>query len=208
MATSGRPSTSYSSRSTPYPSFTRGSTMTRATSVRGPSTSRKSGTRSRTRTVASTTGASREHQTICAISESRGISPIVGLAFIDFAHSEAVLCQISDNRTFVRTIHQLCLKQPAEILLMSTAAEPKSQLYSAIESHLPVLPHTRLVILDRKYWSETTGNEYIEQLALRQDLEAIKVSVGGNFYATCCIAAVCSVESGELFSLKLRLPRC
>lgn len=208
MATSGRPSTSYSSRSTPYPSFTRGSTMTRATSMQGPSTGRITDTRSRTRTVASTTAASREHQAVCAISESRGISPIVGLAFIDFAHSEAVLCQISDNQTFVRTIHQLYLMQPAEILLMSTAAQPKSQLYSAIEAHLPVLPQTRLVVLDRKYWSETTGNEYIEQLALRQDLEAIKVSVGGNFYATCCIAAVCSVNSGKLFSHKLRLPRC
>lgn len=208
MATSGRPSTSYNSRSTPYPSFTRGSTMTRDTSLQGPSTGRKTRTRSGTKTAASTTATSREHQPTCALSESRGISPIVGLAFIDFTHSDAVLCQISDNQTFVRTIHQLYLKQPVEILLMSTAAQPKSQLYSAIEAHLPILPHTRLIILDRKYWSETEGNEYIEQLALRQDLEAIKVSVGGNFYATCCIAAVCSVDFCELFSLKLRLPRC
>lgn len=94
-----------------------------------------------------------------------------------------------------------------EILFMSTAAQPKSQLFTTVEAHMPVLPQTRLVIIDRKYWSETTGNEYIEQLALRQDVEAIKVSVGGNFYATCCIAAVCSVDFGKALSLKLRLPR-
>lgn len=208
MAASGRPSTSYSSRSTPYPSFTRGSKITRDTSVQGLSTGGKSNARSRPKTAASTTAASREHQVICAISESRGISPIVGLAFIDFTTTEAVLCQISDNQTFVRTIHKLFVYQPTEILFMSTAAQPKSQLYSTIEANLPILPQTRLVILDRKYWSETTGNEYIEQLALRQDVEAIKVSVGGNFYATCCIAAVCSVDFGELFFLKLNFLRC
>lgn len=82
---------------------------------------------------------------------------------------------------------------------MSTAAQPKSKLYSTIEANLPILPQSRLVILDRKYWSETTGNEYIEQLALRQDVEAIKLSVGGNFYATCCIAAVCPVALLRIF---------
>lgn len=207
MATSGRPSTSYSSRWTPYPSFRRGSTITRNTSVQGPSTGGKTDTRSRTKTAASTTAASRDHQAICAISESRGISPIVGLAFVDYSTSMAVLCQISDTQTFVRTIQKLYVHQPMEILFMSTAAQPKSQLFTTVEVHMPVLPQTRLVIIDRKFWSETTGNEYIEQLALRQDVEAIKVSVGGNFYATCCIAAVCSVDFGKALSLKLRLPR-
>lgn len=202
MAASGRPSSSYSSRSTPYPSITEAATITRNTSVQSASTGRKGNARSRRKTPASTTIASREHQIICAISESRGISPIVGLAFIDVTTTEAVLCQISDNQTFVRTIHKLFIYQPTEILFMSTAAQPKSQsqLYSIIEANLQMLPLTRLVILDRKYWSETTGNEYIEKLALRQDVEAIKVSVGGNFYATCCIAAVCSAELASYFS--------
>lgn len=176
--------------------------------MQGPSTGGKTGTRSRPKTAASTTAASREHQAICAISESRGISPIVGLAFLDYSTSQAVLCQISDTQMFVKTIQKLYVYQPMEILFMSTATQPKSQLYSTVEAHLPVLPQTRLITLDRKYWSETTGNEYIEQLALRQDVEAIKVSVGGNFYATCCIAAVCPVGFGEPFPLKLRLPRC
>lgn len=214
MAASGSSSSFYSSRSTPYPSITEAATITRDTSVQGPSTGRKSNdtsvqgprtgrksnARSRPKTPASTTIASREHQFICAISESRGISPIVGLAFIDVTTTEAVLCQISDNQTFVRTIHKLFVYQPTEILFMSTAAQPKSKLYSTIEANLQVLPQTRLVILDRKYWSETAGNEYIEKLALRQDVEAIKVSIGGNFYATCCIAAVCSAEFASYFS--------
>lgn len=113
---------------------------------------------------------------------------MVGLAFVNCTTTEAVLCQISDQQTYVKTIHKLFVFQPSEILFMTTAAQPKSILYTTVEANLP---NTRIVVIDRKYWSETTGLEYIQQLALKQDVEAIKVSVGGNFYATCCIAAVC-----------------
>lgn len=71
---------------------------------------------------------------------------------------------------------------------MSTAAQPKSKLFSFVEINRPDLPIT---VVDRKYWSETTGIEYITQLAFKSDVEAIKVSVEGKFYAICCFAAVC-----------------
>lgn len=144
------------------------------------------------RAALSTLGTSNDQQIICAISESRGISPVVGLAFVNLTTSEAVLCQISDNQTYTRTIHKLWVFDPSEILFMSTAVQPSSQLYSAVENHQPrLLPHARIIAIDRKYWSETSGQEYIQTLAFRQDVEAIKVSLGGNFYATCCFAAVC-----------------
>ncbi|KAL9022556.1 MAG: hypothetical protein Q9185_000266 [Variospora sp. 1 TL-2023] len=140
----------------------------------------------RARTVASTMSG-KDQQVICAISESRGISPVVGLAFVNLGTTEAVLCQISDNQTFTRTVHKLVVYRPTEILFMTTAAQPKSKLFSIVEHNLH---DYRLTVIDRKYWSETAGLEYIQRLAFKQDVEAIKVSVGGNFYATCCIAAV------------------
>ncbi|KAL8660171.1 MAG: hypothetical protein Q9202_006767 [Teloschistes flavicans] len=140
----------------------------------------------RPKTAASTL-LSREQQVICAVSESRGISPVVGLAFVNITTTEAVMCQISDNQTFTRTIHKLVVYEPTELLFMTTAAQPKSKLFSIVELNIPNL---RITVIDRKYWSETSGLEYIQQLAFKQDVEAIKVSVGGNFYATCCIAAV------------------
>ncbi|KAL8651804.1 MAG: hypothetical protein Q9210_003054 [Variospora velana] len=140
----------------------------------------------RPRTVASTMSG-KDQQVICAISESRGISPVVGLAFVNLSTTEAVLCQISDNQTFTRTVHKLVVYRPTEILFMTTAAQPKSKLFSIVEHNLQ---DYRLTVIDRKYWSETAGLEYIQRLAFKQDVEAIKVSVGGNFYATCCIAAV------------------
>ena len=70
---------------------------------------------------------------------------------------------------------------------MNTSAQPKSKLYLVVENNLPFIS---INPLDRKYWAETTGMEYIQNLAIREDLEAIKVSLEGNYYATCCFAAV------------------
>ncbi len=187
MAASSRGSTSYNTASSSYPT-PEGDTGTSTRLNTGRiSTGRP---RTRARTATSTTVANNDQQIICAISESRGISPIVGLAFVNLSTTEAVLCQISDSQTFPRTVHKLRIFDPTEILFMTTAAQPKSKLYSIIETNLPYL---RITIIDRKYWSETAGVDYIQQLALKQDVEAIKVSVEGNFYATCCIAAVCSI---------------
>ncbi|KAL8924382.1 MAG: hypothetical protein Q9172_002729 [Xanthocarpia lactea] len=178
------PRVTYTSASTSYPSY-----LEDVSTTPRPETSLSSNGRPRTgrpRTAASTL-TSRDQQVICAISESRGISPVVGLAFVNLSTTEAVLCQISDNQTFTRTIHKLVVYEPTELLFMTTAAQPKSKLYTIVELNIPNL---RITVIDRKYWSETTGLDYIQQLAFKQDVEAIKVSVGGNFYATCCIAAV------------------
>ncbi len=124
---------------------------------------------------------------ICAISESRGISPVVGLAFVNLSTTEAVLCQISDNQTYTRTEQKLAVYEPSEILFMMTSAQPKSKLYLNVETNLPQI---RITPLDRKFWAETVGLDYIQRLAFRQDAQAIKVSLEGNYYATCCFAAV------------------
>ena len=181
-------STSYSTASTSHPTYPE-----ETTSYSRPFTGRTSNGRPRTRprTGASTlTGGGRDQQIICAISESRGISSTIGLAFVNLSTTESVLCQIVDNQTYVRTLHKLMVFQPTELLIASTAIHPnKSMLYSMIETNIPELLITPI---DRKYWGETTGVEYIQQLAFKEDVEAIKVAIGGNYFATCCLAAVCS----------------
>ena len=185
MAETGGPSTTNTSATTSYPSRSQNECTT---SRPGTSTSRATTSRPRTsrpKTAASTIGG--DQQIICAISESRGLSPVVGLAFVNLSTTEAVLCQISDNQTYVKTVHKLSCFEPTEVLMMVTAAQPKSKLYSVIEGNLPYI---RISPIDRKYWAETTGMEYIQQLAFKQDLEALKVAIEGNYYAVCCIAAV------------------
>ena len=173
MAAESRAFTSYISASTSYPTSTSGRPATNGR----PKTDRP---RTATSTIAG------DQQIICAISESRGISPVVGLAFVNLSTAEASLCQISDNQTFPRTLQKLQVYDPTEILFMNTAANPKSRLLSLVETHL----NTRVTYVERKFWAEIAGIEYIQQLAFKQDVEAIRLSVDGNYYATCCLAAV------------------
>ncbi|KAI9785237.1 MAG: MutS protein msh4 [Peltula sp. TS41687] len=83
-------------------------------------------------------------------------------------------------------MHKLSVFDPSEILVMNPALRPKSKLCAIIEEGLTGV---RIIGLDRKYWAETAGLEYIQQLAFAEDVEAIKVAIGGNYFATCCIAA-------------------
>ena len=72
---------------------------------------------------------------------------------------------------------------------------PKSNLLSIIEEELP---DTTIEPLDRKYWSERAGLEFIQTLVFREDYEAINVAIEGNFYATCSFAAVSVPWSSSL----------
>ncbi|THZ42088.1 hypothetical protein D6C90_05398, partial [Aureobasidium pullulans] len=141
----------------------------------------------RPRTAISTIGVE-SRQIICAVSESRGIAPTVGLAFVNLETGEAVLSQIPDSQSYVRTLHKLAVFSPSQILIVDTAAQPKSKLFSIIEENLDDL-NSNLTLLNRRYWAETTGIEFIEQYAFVEDIESIKMSVNGNYFSVCCFAA-------------------
>lgn len=147
----------------------------------------------RPRTGASTIARVEAQTVVCAVTESRGISPTVGLAFVNLDTSEVCLCQICDSQTYVRTIHKLRVYGPTEILIVATAAQPKSKLFSIIEENLEVI-ESKLTLLDRRYWAESAGYDYIHSLAFAEDVEAIRIAAQGNYYAVCCIAAVRGVH--------------
>ncbi|CAI7651342.1 unnamed protein product [Penicillium glandicola] len=130
---------------------------------------------------------------ICAVSESRGVSSTVGLAFVNLATAEAVLCQICDSQTYVKTIIKIGVFEPSEILFMNTAKE--SKLRYIIQENLPDPIFT---FLDRRWWSEKTGHEYVEQLAFPEEVDSLKVTLGGNYFAACCFAAVLKYVEVEL----------
>ena len=129
---------------------------------------------------------------VCAVSEARGVSPTVGLAFVNLTTSEAILSQICDTQFYVKTIHKLQVYEPSSILMVNTAfpPNPKSNLLSIIEEELP---GSTVESVDRRYWSENIGLECIQTLAFKEDLEAIHVAIQGNFYATCSFAAVSQI---------------
>lgn len=193
MASLSRPSTSYSTNSTSYPcGYTNSNSYSlpphgRHSSTARPSTARPStGRRSR---ASSILGGGESQQIICAVSEGRGVSPTVGLAFVNISTGEAVLSQICDNQFYVKTLHKLQVFEPTQILIVSTSGPPnlKSKMYQIVEENIL---GARIVTVDRRYWSETSGIEYIQQLAFKEDLEAIKVAIGGNYFSVCCFSAV------------------
>lgn len=195
-STSSTPRPSISSRPSSQsvaqtPSYDTSYEYTTTTTSRPPTrnTHRRAGT-TRPRTAVSTIGVESQ-QIICAVSESRGIAPTVGLAFVNLDTSEAILSQICDSQTYVRTIHKLAVFAPSQILIVNTATQPKSKLFAIIEENLVDL-NSSIMLLDRQYWAELLGHEYIQQLAFAQDVESIKISLNGNYFSVCCFAAVSS----------------
>ena len=140
--------------------------------------------RGRPRTAASTIAG--DQQIICAIAESRGYSPVVGIAFVNLSTAEASVCQISDNQTYERTIQKLQVYDPTETLVAQATHSVRSRLNGLLETQVD----TRATPLDRKFWAENVGIDYIQQLAFSEDVEATKVSLSGNYFAVCCLAAV------------------
>lgn len=141
----------------------------------------------RPRSAVSTLGIEQQ-EVICALSESRGISPTVGLAFINLDTCEVVLSQINDTQTYVRTIHKLTVLNPFRILITASSANPKSKLFAILEDSLDHID-CDVVLLDRNFWAENTGMEGIQRLSFAEDVESIKTAVHGNYYAICCFAA-------------------
>ncbi|KAK7747727.1 MutS protein msh4 [Diatrype stigma] len=140
---------------------------------RTPRASTASGRKSRT---TSSLWGSNPSEIICAISEARGISPTVGLALVNITTGEAVLSQICDTQFYVETVNKILMYEPSTILIVNTAfpPNPKSNLLSIVEEELP---DTTIAPLDRKYWSEKAGLEFIQTLVFREDFEAINVAI-------------------------------
>lgn len=122
---------------------------------------------------------------VCAVSESRGVSSTVGLAFVNLATAEVVLCQICDSQTYVKTVTKIGVFEPNEILFMNTAGE--SKLRYIIEENLP---EPILTFVDRRCWSDKAGHEYLDRLAFPDEVDSLKVTLGRNYFVACAFGAV------------------
>ncbi|RMD44352.1 hypothetical protein DV735_g811, partial [Chaetothyriales sp. CBS 134920] len=144
--------------------------------------------RSRPRTAATSTGYG-DNDIICALTEARGIPPVVALSFVNLTTSEAVLCQFTDTQTYPRTCLKIKVFSPTEIIFTSTTAE--SKLVSIVAENADVESGgTPMTNIDRRYWSESSAHEYVERLSIPGDLDPLKLSLEANYYATCCFGAV------------------
>ena len=168
----------------------RGPTRTTAATTRRLQSSQLGAPRTsnnRPATTAATATSVASQDIICAISESRGVSSTVGLTFVNLSTAEAVLCQICDSATHVKTVTKIGVFEPTEILFMNTAKE--SKLFYIIQENIP---DSSFTFLDRRFWSERAGHEFVNQLAFPDDAEPVKMILGANYFAACSFAAVCA----------------
>jgi DNA mismatch repair protein MSH4 len=160
---------------------------TTSTTISRPST--PSGRRSRSGATPSILGQSESNDIICAVSESRGVTPTVGIAIVNLSLGEVTLSQICDNQSYVRTIHKLQLASPSRIVFTPSACPPNqpSTFFSLVER---LIPEAEIACHERSAWSESAGIQYMEDLALEGDIGPLKVATQGKYYAVCCFSAV------------------
>jgi DNA mismatch repair protein MSH4 len=134
---------------------------------------------------------------ICAIGEARGVSPSVGVALVNMTIGEAVLSQICDNQSYVKTVHKIQMASPSTIVFMSTACPPSkdSVLYTLIDE---LIPSADIEIMNRSAWSEADGLEYLETLAFDSDVDPMKVAIQGRYYCISSLAAVSMILNSHM----------
>ncbi|XP_025028977.1 mutS protein homolog 4-like, partial [Python bivittatus] len=101
---------------------------------------------------------------IVAVIEGRGLARgEVGMASIDLRNPEVVLSQFADNTTYTKVITKLRILTPLEIIMSNTACDSgnATKLYSLIAENFKNVTFTTV---QRKYFNETKGLEYIKQL--------------------------------------------
>ncbi|XP_041573135.1 mutS protein homolog 4 isoform X7 [Taeniopygia guttata] len=126
---------------------------------------------------------------IVAVVEGRGLARgEVGMASIDLKNPEIILSQFADNTTYTKVITKLKILTPLEIIMSNTACDAgnTTKLFSLITEHFKNVTFTTV---QRKYFNETKGLEYIEQLCA-SEFSTIFMEVQSKYY---CLAAAAAL---------------
>ncbi|KAM4654927.1 mutS protein homolog 4 isoform 1-T1 [Amazona ochrocephala] len=126
---------------------------------------------------------------IVAVVEGRGLARgEVGMASIDLKNPEVILSQFSDNTTYAKVITKLKILTPLEILMSNTACDAgnTTKLFSLITEHFK---NATFTTVRRKYFNETKGLEYVEQLCA-SEFSTVFMEVQSKYY---CLAAAAAL---------------
>ncbi|XP_071668904.1 mutS protein homolog 4 isoform X7 [Patagioenas fasciata] len=110
------------------------------------------------------------------------------MASIDLKNPEMLLSQFADNTTYAKVITKLKILTPLEIIMSNTACDigNTTKLFSLITEHFKNVTFTTV---QRKYFNETKGLEYIEQLCA-SEFSTIFMEVQSKYY---CLAAAAAL---------------
>ncbi|XP_031756735.1 mutS protein homolog 4 isoform X3 [Xenopus tropicalis] len=137
----------------------------------------------------STISAQSSASVIVAVVEGRGLARgEIGMASLDLKNPEVVLSQFADNTIYVKVITKLKILTPLEILMPNTACDSgtASKLFLLIAENFKDVSFTAV---QRKYFNETKGLEYIERLCV-SEFSSVLMEVQSKYY---CLAAVAAL---------------
>ncbi|KFV76134.1 MutS protein 4, partial [Dryobates pubescens] len=157
-------------------------------------------------TSSSATSAYSVASVIVAVVEGRGLARgEVGMASIDLKNPELILSQFADNTTYAKVITKLKILTPLEIIMSNTACDAGSttKLFSLITEHFKNVTFTTV---QRKYFNETKGLEYIEQLCA-SEFGTILMEVQSKYVYYCLAAAAALLKYVEFIQNSVYAPK-
>ncbi|XP_065062866.1 mutS protein homolog 4-like [Rhopilema esculentum] len=127
--------------------------------------------------------------TLVAIVEGRGLAKgEIGMAAIDLKGSEMTLFQFSDGASYMRLLTKLNILSPIEILMPSTACE-NGKMATLFDLLRERYPNTNLTTVQRRYFNETAGLQYIKDLCA-PEYATVEIAVRSKYYCLATAAAL------------------
>ncbi|GAB6032154.1 MutS protein msh4 [Chamberlinius hualienensis] len=126
---------------------------------------------------------------VIALAEGRGHARgEMGLASLDLRNPELTLSQFPDSHTYFKTLNRLHLLQPLEVIVPNTAFDSGSMnvILKLIKDNFP---KTATVSVQRRYFNETKGLEYIKRLCM-PECKSTEMIVADKYYALAAAAAL------------------
>nr|XP_040055241.1 mutS protein homolog 4 isoform X1 [Gasterosteus aculeatus aculeatus] len=142
-----------------------------------------------TATTCSSATAASGASVLVAVVEGRGLARgEIGMASLNLKCPELVLSQFSDTGAYAKVITKIHIMVPLEILMPDTASEKGkgTKLFSLITENFPGVAFTAI---QRKYFNERKGLEYIQQLCA-PEYGTVLMEVQAKYY---CLAAAAAL---------------
>uniref|UniRef100_H3C5D0 MutS homolog 4 n=1 Tax=Tetraodon nigroviridis TaxID=99883 RepID=H3C5D0_TETNG len=140
-------------------------------------------------TSCSSVAAASSASVLVALVEGRGLARgEIGMASLNLRCPELVLSQFADTGTYAKVITKIHILVPLEILMPDTASEKGkgTNLFNLITENFPGVTFTAV---QRKYFNEKKGLEYIQQLCA-PEFSTVLMEVQTKYY---CLAAAAAL---------------
>ncbi|KAG9045604.1 MutS protein msh4 [Tulasnella sp. UAMH 9824] len=150
---------------------------------------------------------------VVSVIEGRGVSREVGIAALDRETGNAILIQLADCQTYVKTIHHIHLHYPSVIIVPDTFNAGGVSSSSATASSNPKKQPSLLLrclqeefeddvafeTVGRKYFNDSAGMDFVTQLALNDDERAgTLLALGNKYYALSAASALFKYADSRL----------